>query len=165
MRLRVNYDRLGIRLGKLIITLDTWKSRHNLLEVYDAIIKSLHNSETLVKYPNTGFGLGTCQGKPPSPKGLCGTFKLPRRELPKSTTTCVHICLIFHKRFYEQSKSLIIGHFILNLLSTYNIWKWLWQHASWKLEWWAFWILNTKPLHAWCIMRLPWCWTLLLVVL
>ena len=57
--MRVDYDRLGIRLGNLIITLDTEQSRHTLSEGYDAIIKSLHKSKTLVNYPNTGFGSGT----------------------------------------------------------------------------------------------------------
>ena len=84
VRLRVDFYTLDIRLGKLIITLGTQKSRHNLLEGYDAINKSLHNSETLVKYTNTGFGLGTCQGRPPSPKGLCVTFRLLQRGCPKA---------------------------------------------------------------------------------
>ena len=32
----------------------------------------------------SGFGLGICQGMPPSPKGLCGNFRLLWKGCPKA---------------------------------------------------------------------------------
>ena len=36
------------------------------------------NANHLLNIITTGSGLGTYQGRPPSPKGLCDTFRLPR---------------------------------------------------------------------------------------
>ena len=84
MHLRVDYDRVGIRSGKIDTYLRHFKFRHNLSEGYDAIIKSLYNSKTLVKYHNTRVRLGYVPRHVTFTKGLVRYFGLPWREVPKA---------------------------------------------------------------------------------
>ena len=70
------------------------KLRPNLRRYYKAYLIFLKNLTTHVIHLSSGFGLGTCKCKPPSSKGLCDTFRLPRKRVGQKyhiSYFCLHI--------------------------------------------------------------------------
>ena len=110
----------------------------------------LSNPSTIPKHSlniiTPGFGLGTCQGRPPSPKGLCVTFKLPRKSMPKNTTSsfifmcdvwlqwCGNLLRVVQKHSYFLLFMVVLCRVRLAYLSSLSLLCWLMCFilSSWK---------------------------------